>query len=164
MTQAEIIQKIIAGANNAGIDANIAIEQARQESGFNPNATSYAGAQGLFQFMPGTWAAYGSGSPFDVDNSIAAWARYMGKLLRQFGGRYDLALAGYNSGENRAEYKSAAQQNRAINWASLPAGVQSQTQDYILRILSRAGKPPNFIKALKVTLSAPKSTITACCF
>lgn len=140
MTQAEIIAKIEAAAIANGIDPAIGVAQARQESAFNPNAVSQAGAQGLFQFMPGTWATYGKGSPFDVDASIAAWARYMRKLLNQFGGRYDLALAGYNSGENRSEYRNAAVQGRAINWSIMPAGVQRETKPYVERILAAAQK------------------------
>lgn len=136
----EIINKIAAAAQAAGIDPAVAVAQARQESGFNPRAVSPVGAQGLFQFMPGTWATYGNGSPFDTDAAIAAYVRYMGKLLRQFGGRYDLALAGYNSGENRKEYAAAARENRAINWAVMPAGVQRETKPYVEKILAAAQK------------------------
>lgn len=136
----EIINKITAAVQAAGIDPAVAVAQARQESGFNPNAVSPVGAQGLYQFMPATWATYGSGSPFDADAAIAAYVRYMGKLLRQFGGRYDLALAGYNSGENRKEYAAAARENRAINWAVMPSGVQRETKPYVEKILAAAQK------------------------
>lgn len=144
MTRDKIIQRITDVAVANGIDPAIGIAQARQESSFNPNAVSSAGAQGLFQFMPGTWTTYGNGSPFDSEQSIQAWARYMRKLLNQFGGRYDLALAGYNSGENRSEYKNAAAENRAINWSVMPAGVQRETKNYVERILASAGKGNSF--------------------
>lgn len=140
MNQAQIIQRITDVAIARGIDPAIGVEQARQESQFNVNAISPAGAQGLFQFMPGTWATYGTGSPFDPEAAIQAWARYMSKLLKQFGGRYDLALAGYNSGENRKEYAAAARENRAINWAVMPAGVQKETKNYVNTILNKAQK------------------------
>ena len=67
------------------------------ESNFNPNAVSPAGAQGIAQFMPATAASYGLRDPFDPIASIAAQARMMGGLLRQFGS-VQLALAAYNAG------------------------------------------------------------------
>jgi soluble lytic murein transglycosylase-like protein len=149
MTTQEIIQKIRAKAAAAGIDTEIAVAQLRRESaGFNPHyvfgpGKSPAGAMGLAQFMPGTWATYGRGNPYNVDDALEAWAKYMRKLLNQFGGRYDLALAGYNSGENRAEYAAAARAGRAINWAVLPRGVQSETQEYVRVILANAGRFSN---------------------
>ncbi|MGB8507884.1 MAG: lytic transglycosylase domain-containing protein, partial [Pyrinomonadaceae bacterium] len=122
-----------------GIDPNIAEAQIWQESRFNPNAQSSANAQGIAQFIPGTAARFGLSNPFDPAASLNAWARYMRVLLDMFGGRYDIALAGYNSGEARAEYRNAAAQGRAINWSALPSGVQSQTRNYVNTILSRAG-------------------------
>ncbi len=68
------------------------------ESGFNPFATSGAGAQGIAQFMPGTARAYGLRDPFDAPRAIDAQAHLMSDLLREFGGKVGLALAAYNAG------------------------------------------------------------------
>jgi len=136
-------QRTIEVANQFGIDPAVAVAQIQQESGFNTMAKSSAGAMGIAQFMPGTWATYGSGDPYDGEASLQAWGRYMTKLLRQFGGRYDLALAGYNSGENRKEYAAAASEGRTINWSVMPAGVQSQTKHYVESILAKAQKKTN---------------------
>ena len=67
------------------------------ESGFNPNAVSPAGAQGIAQFMPGTAAGYGLNNPFDAEAAIDAQAHLMSDLLRQFRS-IPLALAAYNAG------------------------------------------------------------------
>ncbi len=68
------------------------------ESGFNPFATSGAGAQGIAQFMPATAQSYGLRDPFDADTAIDAQAHLMSDLLKQFGGKPALALAAYNAG------------------------------------------------------------------
>lgn len=98
-TREQIIQKVASYASMYGIDPNIGIEQIRTESGFNPRAyNSGTGASGLGQFIPGTWAQYGHGDPFDVDANLDAWGRLMRDLLNQFGGDYAKALIAYHSG------------------------------------------------------------------
>lgn len=146
-TTAQLIARIQETAAGAGIDPAIAVAQLRHESGgfqdryvYGPGM-SRTGAMGVAQFMPGTWARFGQGDPFTPDDALPAWARYMTVLLNKFGGRYDLALAGYNSGENRPEYTNAAAQGRAINWSVLPAGVQNETKPYVENILAAAGRP-----------------------
>ena len=147
----EIIQKIRDAATAAGINADVAVSQAQAESNFNPNARSGAGAQGLFQFMPGTWAVYGQGgNPFDVDDAVPAYIAYMKKLLSQFGGRYDLALAGYNWGENRNVLRSWFQMGTAIDFTKIPG----ETANYVKKILNLAGRP-DFMRPAKVTPPAP---------
>ncbi|NUO48451.1 MAG: lytic transglycosylase domain-containing protein, partial [Polyangiaceae bacterium] len=78
------------------------------ESGFNPQATSPAGAAGLFQFMPETAERFGLtvGSQIDerrsVTKSTDAALSYLGFLFDTFG-TWDLALAAYNCGEGRLD-------------------------------------------------------------
>lgn len=85
-------------ASTLGIPSSIVAAQINMESGFNPNAVSPTGAQGIAQFEPGTWAGYGQGSPFDPTNAFAAYTKFMASLLRDFGGDVRKALAGYNAG------------------------------------------------------------------
>ena len=77
---------------------NVLAAQLYAESGFNPFARSPAGAEGIAQFMPGTADAYGLRNPFDPVAAIDAQAHLMSDLLKQFGGKVALALAGYNAG------------------------------------------------------------------
>ncbi len=85
-------------AADLGIPVAIVAEQINYESGFNPNAVSKAGAQGIAQFIPGTWKSYGHGSPFNPPDAFAAYTAYMKSLLNDFHGDLRKALAAYNAG------------------------------------------------------------------
>ena len=79
-----------------GVPPALLASVARAESGFNPNATSGAGAVGLMQFMPATAAGLGI-DPTDPAQAVDGAARYLSTQLRNFGS-VDLALAAYNAG------------------------------------------------------------------
>lgn len=89
---------IDAAANRNGIDPLLLQALIQQESGFDPNATSAAGAEGLTQLMPSTAAALGVSNPYDPTQSIDGGAAYLGQQLQAFGGNVPMALAAYNAG------------------------------------------------------------------
>ncbi|MES3389892.1 phage tail tape measure protein [Enterobacter hormaechei] len=80
---------------------------ATTESGGNQFAVSSAGAQGLFQLMPGTAKGLGlkEGEQFDPQKSSDAAARYLSQLLKQFNGDLKTALAAYNWGPGNVAKK-----------------------------------------------------------
>lgn len=80
------------------VPMNLLAAQLYAESGFNPFARSPAGAEGIAQFMPGTAESYGLRNPYDPVAAIDAQAHLMSDLLKSFGGKIALALAGYNAG------------------------------------------------------------------
>ena len=84
-------------ASRWNVSPGLLAAQLMAESGFDERAVSAAGAQGIAQFMPATAAAYGLRDPFDARAAIAAQARLMSDLLRQFTA-IPLALAAYNAG------------------------------------------------------------------
>ena len=110
----------------------------RQESGFDPAATSRAGAMGLMQVMPGTWAElrlrHGLGAdPYDPQDNVLAGTAYLREMYDRFG-PYGM-LAAYNAGPGR--YLQHRDHGRP-----LPA----ETRDYIARISARIGRrlePPS---------------------
>jgi soluble lytic murein transglycosylase len=93
-------------------DATAAVEDAlvlgltRQESEFNPNAVSPAGASGLMQLMPATAAETARRfdirySPADIkepNTNLRLGSAYLASLVSSWSGSYVLAIASYNAG------------------------------------------------------------------
>ena len=89
---------IRAASLESGVDEAFLRAVIHAESAFNPNALSLKGAQGLMQLMPGTASDMGVLDAFDAGQNIRGGARYLGQLLRTFGGNERLAAAAYNAG------------------------------------------------------------------
>ncbi len=115
-------------ATDSGISPDIFVRQINQESGFNPNAVSWAGAVGIAQFLPSTAAGLGV-NPYDATDALRGAARLMASYVQQYGGDYAKALAAYNAGQGTVQ---GAVNAGGDNWqAFLPA----ETQNYIRIIL-----------------------------
>jgi soluble lytic murein transglycosylase-like protein len=89
---------IVAAAKKYGIDPALLAGVVKQESNFNPNARSGAGAKGLTQLMDATARGLGVSDSFDPVQSLEGGAKFLGGLLTQFKGNESLALAAYNAG------------------------------------------------------------------
>jgi hypothetical protein len=122
---AQYREPILRSAARWGVPAALMAGQLMAESGFDPNAGSPAGAQGIAQFMPSTAAAYGLTNPYDPVAAIDAQGHLMSDLLRQFGSP-ELALAAYNAGPAPVE-------------ACHCIPPYPETQAYVTRILALIG-------------------------
>ena len=90
--------EITAAAKRHGVDPALLAGLVEQESGFNPNAVSPAGARGLTQLMPGTAAGLGVSNPLDPAQALDGGAKYLREQLDAFDGDVARALAAYNAG------------------------------------------------------------------
>lgn len=83
-----------------GLDPKLVHAVIRAESGYNSNAVSSKGAVGLMQLIPATAQRYGVQDSYDPGQNIHGGTRYLRDLLKMFNGNLELAIAGYNAGEN----------------------------------------------------------------
>lgn len=88
--------------NIAGLDPNLLLAVARQESAFNPRARSIANARGLLQILPRTGRRFKKRlNLYDPAMNVEVGSRYLYELLKRLNGNIPLALASYNAGPER---------------------------------------------------------------
>ena len=110
-----------------GIDGDFIKAIIKQESGFNPNATSKKGAMGLMQLMPKTAQSLGVIDAYNPSQNIEGGVKYLRGLLDRFDNDQELALAAYNAGPNAVK-----------KYGGIPP--YKETQNYVKAIMATYNK------------------------
>ncbi len=89
-------------SDKSGVPLSLLAAVAQEESNFQPNAVSRAGALGLLQVLPST------AQELSIDlnsprSNVLAGARYLRHMLDRFNDSVELALAAYNAGPTAVE-------------------------------------------------------------
>ncbi len=115
-----------AGARQA-VDPRLIHAVIKQESQYKSEAVSQVGARGLMQLMPATAKRFHCDDVSDRTCNIEAGTKYLGWLLKRFGGDVKLALAAYNAGEGSVD-----------KYQGIPP--YNETQKYVSKIVGNYGK------------------------
>jgi soluble lytic murein transglycosylase len=130
------------------VEAPLVLAMARQESAFDHEAVSQAGARGLMQLMPATASRIAKllHLPFsaprlttDTHYNVTLGRAYLQSLIDDFSGSYVLAVAAYNAGPSRVHEwmglygDPRSKSTDAIDWVeSIPF---TETRNYVQRVL-----------------------------
>lgn len=120
LSKTEYVKIACDAAKKYGVDEKLVLAVIDQESKFENNLTSPAGAQGLMQLMPSTSKWLGVTNPMDPKQNIDGGVRLLKQLLDKYNGNVAQALAAYNWGTGNVDKYLAGKK-------SMPA----ETRDYI---------------------------------
>lgn len=135
----DIAAHVAAASRRFGIPEQWIYAVIRTESAGRIDAVSSAGAMGLMQLMPGTWARQRArfrlgADPLDPRDNILAGTSYLREMYDRYGASG--FLAAYNAGPGRYE-----------DWRDRGRPLPAETRAYIARIaiILQSGGPPALV-------------------
>lgn len=135
---------LLRATEGRSVDPRLLLAIMKQESQFNPQAKSRAGARGLMQFTPDTAAKYvkraglsnlSESDLFRPEVSIRLAGVYIEELLGMFPGLPEAAAASYNGGEDNVArwVKRKGHEDPGIFTAEVGF---TESKDYVVRVMS----------------------------
>ena len=118
-TKRDVCAMLIGAARDNDLPPAFLARLIWQESEFDSQSVSHAGAIGIAQFMPQTAIEIGLSDPYDPSEALPASARLLAKLHREFG-NLGLAAAAYNAGSGRIR-----------DWLSKRQSLPRETKNYV---------------------------------
>ena len=122
-SKSQILDMVSKISKKHGVDEKLVKAVIKQESGFNPNATSHCGAMGLMQLMPKTAKGLGVKDPYNPVDNVNGGVKYLKNLLDKYNGNVILSLAAYNAGPSAVD-----------KYDGIPP--YKETQNYVRKILA----------------------------
>jgi soluble lytic murein transglycosylase-like protein len=113
-------------ADTYGISVDLLKAVAWQESNYQTDIVSSAGAIGVMQLMPSTASYLGVSDPYDAESNILGGAKLLAQLSEHYNGDLDLTLAAYNAGSGAVD-----------SYGGIPP--YTETQNFVASIKSRLG-------------------------
>lgn len=137
---------------HAGANWTMVHAIARQESEFDRNRVSHAGARGMMQLMPGTareeagkiGVRYMSANLTESPSyNIRLGDAHFARLMDRYGGAYPLAIAAYNAGPGRVNEwlrLNGDPRTGAVDWVTWIEQIPSnfETRYYVMRVIGNA--------------------------
>ena len=125
---AKITQAVEQASKKYGVDKNLIMAIIKQESNFNSNAVSGAGAMGLMQVMPANFSSVGITDPYDVTQNVNGGTQIIKRALDQYNGDVSMALMAYNGGSGNMQRRGVLSSNDLYK-------MPKETQNYVPSVL-----------------------------
>lgn len=103
VSKPQLLSMISQISKKHGVDEKLVKALIKQESGFNPKATSHCGAKGLMQLMPATAKTLGVTDAYNPVQNVDGGVRHLKWLLSKYHGNVILAVAAYNAGSGAVD-------------------------------------------------------------
>jgi soluble lytic murein transglycosylase len=145
-----------------GIDPLLILSVMREESMFNPNAKSIAGAVGLMQLIPKTalWldsnlqlGIKNTSQIFEIKNNISLGTYYLSILMKEFGSNA-YVIAAYNAGEERVRKWS-----QKGNYKSIDEFIEDipyyETRNYVKKVMTSYFGYKKFLEKEEIKKDSP---------
>ena len=141
-------KQVLSNAQLFDLDPYLVLAVIREESRFNPKATSRSNAKGLMQIIPSTGRGiarklnlshYRSKKLYDAKLNIKMGTYYLSNLIKSFQNNAYLALAGYNGGPNRVKNYLKLWYNNNLKVVDIDEFIESipirETRLYVQKVM-----------------------------